>query len=45
MSAAYDDGTIAVVGKGVCALRAACALAWQRVDDGQPVRHVVGLEQ
>jgi hypothetical protein len=43
--ASYDDGRIVVNGRGVGALRAACALAWQCADEGLPVAGADGLEQ
>jgi HAD superfamily hydrolase (TIGR01450 family) len=44
-TATDDDGRIAVTGTGVGALRAACALAWQRADEGRPVIAVDGLQK
>jgi glycerol 3-phosphatase-2 len=44
-TAVDDDGRLAVTGTGVGALRAACALAWQRADEGRPVIAVDGLQK
>ena len=44
-TASYDGGRLAVTGEGVAALRAACALAWERADAGGPVSDVSGLEK
>jgi hypothetical protein len=44
-TASYAEGTISLTGKGIPALRAACALAWRCADEGRGVSDVVGLEQ
>ena len=44
-TASYDEGVLHVTGRGVGALRAACALAWRCQDEGRSIDRMDGLEE